>query len=273
MKKVLLIVTADWVIKPALEVGIETFLFPFKGYAVGFQKYYQINEMKTTNSFLYLNKCLTNQDIDELKVILNRLPSYIKGVCFSDLGLIPVLAKTNLIRILVSFHLIANHDSFNCYSNLVEAVLISPEITNAEAKIILNSQSNQAVGYGFGRLPLLYSRRQLLTNWAHHYNLKKTTNLKIKERNQSEFFEVIENKWGTVLYSSKFYHNLEFGFQYFNYILVNPWGLNQTTFRLLLKNWARGNYHCSSLNGMLTNCFTNQETIYRLPSKQESKNE
>ena len=51
-------------IEKVKEVGINTFLFPFKGYSLGFNNYFELDEIIEENSYLYINRNLDCDDID-----------------------------------------------------------------------------------------------------------------------------------------------------------------------------------------------------------------
>ena len=84
------------IIKKAKEVGITTFLFPISSFTVGFEKTYNLKDIKE-EAFLLINRNLTNSDVDNLKSLLKDLPNNIKGIVFEDLALINILKDSNLI--------------------------------------------------------------------------------------------------------------------------------------------------------------------------------
>ena len=131
LNNIFLIDNKDYIEK-AKEVGINTFLFPFKGYAFGFNNYFELDEINEENSYIYINRNLDCNDIDNLKEIFKNIKSNIKGVFFEDIGLIPVLENTNLERIIFSHHLTTNYESINNYLKYVDSVIISTDITEEE---------------------------------------------------------------------------------------------------------------------------------------------
>ena len=84
LNSILLIDNKEYIEK-AKEVGINTFLFPFKGYAFGFNNYFELSEINEENSYLYINRNLDCNDIDKLKVVFKNIKSNIKGVFFEDI--------------------------------------------------------------------------------------------------------------------------------------------------------------------------------------------
>ena len=57
LNNIFLIDNKDYIEK-AKEVGINTFLFPFKGYAFGFNNYFELDEINEENSYIYINRNL-----------------------------------------------------------------------------------------------------------------------------------------------------------------------------------------------------------------------
>ena len=82
------------------KVGVSTFLFPLKDYTVGFPNTFLITDIKEENSFIFINRILTSDEIDNLKLIINNLPNNIKGIMFDDLGILEIVKDLNIKKIL-----------------------------------------------------------------------------------------------------------------------------------------------------------------------------
>lgn len=268
--QVLLLIDNDDLIEKAKKVGISTFLFPVKGYSVGFKKTYDIFDVHE-NAFLYINRNLTNEDIDNLKIILKNLPNNIKGIVFEDLGLINVLKDTNLIKIYDSRHLNCSYSSVNTMLKYVDSVILSTDLTENEMKVIIENVSKKISLYTFGLNRIMYSRRTLLTNYAKEYNLEKEEEKNVLEKVTKQKFKVIENEFGTVFYPEKFYDGLRLFNYGAAYYVVNMAYLGEEDQDKLLINFENGNYSVEGINANTSSYFLDEETYYKLPPKEDGR--
>ena len=68
-----------------------TFLFPVKGFTVGFNHPFALEEIKEENAFIFVNRMLDHEGILAFQSLLQNLPSNIKGIVFDDIGVLEVL--------------------------------------------------------------------------------------------------------------------------------------------------------------------------------------
>ncbi len=255
-------------IKKAKEVGVTTFLFPVKDYTVGFLNTFDINDIKE-ESFLLINRNLTNDDIDNLKKILKKLPSNIKGIVFEDLGLINVLKDTNLIKIYNAKHLNCSTKSVLAMLKYVDSVILSTDLTEEEITNILNNTNKRCSIYAFGLNQIMYSRRTLLSNYAKEYNLDNNNNIEVLESISNQIFKVVENEYGTVFYPKKFYDATRL-FKNDNvlYYFVNLSFLDNDNCYKILDN----DFSLDGLDIETSSYNLDSETYYKLPPKEGDKN-
>ena len=269
---VLLIDNLD-IIKKAKEVGITTFLFPVTGFTVGYEITYDISDIKE-QAFILINRNLDNDDIDRLKIILKELPSNIKGVVFEDLGLINLLKETNLIKIYNAKHLNCSTNSVKEMLKFVDSVILSTDLTEKEITNIIDNTNRLSSVYAFGLNNIFYSRRTLLSNYAKEYNLEEKTNINILEDISKEYFKVIENEYGTVFYTGKYYNALRlFANDNIKYYFINLAYLDDDKKIMLLDNLKDNNYSLDNLNIKYSSYNLDKETYYKLPPKEGDKNE
>ena len=265
--KTVLLVSNKSFIKSAKEVGINTFLFPFKGYSVGFDCTFELDDIKEENSYLYINRALENKDINELKEIFKNVNNNIKGIYFEDLGLIPVLENTNLKKILFAHHLTTNYKSINYYLEYVDSLVISTDITEEEIKEILDNTNKPLGIFSFGMIPLMYSRRKLLSNFNEFYERDNKNSEVVLEPMTKEKFKFVENEFGTVCYLNKYYNNLNFRNDNVAFYLINPLDLSENDLGLVLDSFL--NDKELKLNDTnLTEGFLHKKTIAKLPPKE-----
>lgn len=258
MKNNIIIVTNDNIIKKAKEVGVTTFLFPFRNYCVGFDNYYSFEDIKEENSYLYINRILTNEDIDRLKELIKVLPSNIKGVFFQDIGIINILKDTSLKSILFSHHLTTNYESINNYLKYIDSVVLSTDITIDEMKDIIDKANKKVCIYKFGMVPIMYSRRTLVTNFKEFYKVDKSIDI-IKEPINNKHFKIVENEYGTVIYPYKYYFNNELNDKDLLFNIINPYNLTEEEVN---------NLFSEKMTMDIFPGFLHTKTIYKLPPKE-----
>ena len=268
--QILLLIDNDDLIKKAKKVGINTFLFPVRGYSVGLKNTYELEDIKE-EAFLYINRNLTNEDIDNLKTILTNLPTNIKGIVFEDLGLINVLKDTNLVKIYDSRHLNCSYLSVNAILDFVDSVILSTDVTEPEMEVIIENASKKISLYTFGLNLIMYSRRTLLTNYAKEYNLDKKEEKDVLEKVTNQKFKVVENEYGTVFYPEKFYDGLRLFNYGAAYYVVNMAYLGEEDQDKLLINFENGNYSVEGINANTSSYFLDEETYYKLPPKEDGR--
>ena len=238
------------------------FLFPLKGYCVGMSHEYAIQEIPK-GSYVYVNRLF---DSSLMNSFIELYPSILKcaqGIVFEDLGVLEVLKEKNshLKTILYATHAVCSLETTLAYLSYVDSVILSPDITLEEIKYISSQAKVGAVL--FGHLPLMYSRRQLVTNYARHFGVEKTNPFLIKEPIHNKEFLLVENEYGTVLYDNAVYNGYELLDCPCEYYLLNLEFTQIEHFSEWLKEFEAGQYPSTS------SFFLHQETIYRLPPKEE----
>ena len=260
------------IIKKAKEVGITTFLFPISSFTVGFEKTYNLKDIKE-EAFILINRNLDNDDIDRLKNILKELPHNIKGIIFEDLGLINILKPYNIIKIYDAKHLNCSTLSINSLLEYVDSVILSTDLTYKEMITIINQTNKKSSIYAFGLNNIFYSRRTLLSNYALEYKLPNKSIIDVTENTSKENFKVVENAYGTVFYSGKFYDALRlFREDSIKYYLVNLTYLDHNNALKLLNNFKEGDYSINNTSIPYSSYNLDKETYYKLPPKEGDKN-
>ncbi len=186
--------------------GIKNCVYPLSFFCVGIPKTFDVSDMKEENSYIYVNRVLDTKAIDELDIILHKLPSNIKGIIFDDIGLIEVLKDVNIQKILYLTHFNTNYESINIWFDYVDDIIVSTDITENEIDEIIAKAKKKISLFTFGLVPGMYSRRYLNTSYDKHYGLKEE-----KEKDlyiENEKFISIENDYGTVIYHYPYYNAL-----------------------------------------------------------------
>ena len=251
-KEKLVTVTNKDIIKDLRDKGY-TLLYPLKSFCVGYNIEFEITKI---DDFVLVNRILTNEDILKLKDLLHGNIN-IKGIVFDDLGVLEIIKDLNITKILMLNHLANSSKAINYYLDYVDSVMVSTDLANTEIKEILKNSHKPLVLYTFGPIPLMYSRRTLLTNYHKYHNLnnEKLIDAHIDEK----YFRIIENDYGTCFYTKKYFY-------YENYPK-----LDNILYYYFNPVFLEKNEILASLEGKVDNIDTfdfllQEKTIYKLKS-------
>ena len=187
-------------------LGINSFVYPLQDFCVGIPNTFLISSIKE-KGYIYINRILDNEGIDNLKVILANIPANIEGIIFDDLGILELVKDLKITKILYLSHFNTNLESIKIYLEYVDSVVVSPDITKDELEYIVGMLPNKLTVVVLGYLMAMYSRRLLLSNYQNYHKI--TVNNPLKISNNKEEFLVYENKYGTVFYHLPLYNGLE----------------------------------------------------------------
>ena len=251
--KILITINNKEDINKLKELGITKYVFPLKNYCVGIPNTFLVSEIEV-EGYLYINRILDNEGIDELKDILNNLPKNIIGIIFDDLGILELIKDKKIEKILYLSHFNSNILSVNLYLDLVDSVILSTDITKNEIEHIIKNVNKEISLFTFGYVGVMYSRRLLLDNYSKYYNIEKINPLVINNTNHK--FMVYENKFGTYFYHNKIFNGLELLNLNAKYYFINSVFLNIED----IENIVNGNID----NLDTDKGFLYTETIYKL---------
>lgn len=187
-----------------------TFLFPIEEFTVGYQKTFKVEELPE-NSYIFINRILDNEGILKLKELLKNVPKTIKGIMFDDIGVLQLLIENHieLESILFLNHMNCNYKSINAYLEYVNSAVVSPDITIEEIDEILENVNKPVVLYTFGYMNIMYSRRNLLSNYNRYFNESLPSTVMLEETSSKKQLKMVENKYGTVVYTNSPFNGLE----------------------------------------------------------------
>ncbi len=241
-----------------LKVKNLNFLFPIKDLCVGVNKTYTITEIKNRDAYLLINRILDRQALKILEELLNSDLSLIKGICFTDLGVINLVKKhkPHLELIYFGSHNTTNYQTINYYLEYCDSLLISTDITLPEINLILDKAIKPLVLPYFILPEVMYSRRYLLTNYQTYYNLPIKKEIELLEPISKEKFLVFENEYGSVFYNHNFLDYRKYKFHNILYYYINPYNLDNNTILDIIKG--------KEVSLITSEGFLNKETIYKL---------
>ena len=165
-----------------------------------------------------LNPIYHDEDIKKLDQFIERFKDKILYFMFSDLGVFELLDKHNIKEkgIYNSYTFVTTKEETKLYKKLgITNLVISKELTFSDIMSLINNKEEGTTLslFGYGYLPMFYSYRTLLTNFSNFYH-KKTKlntikNLTIKEEIRNEYYPIIEDSYGTVIYKDKIQSSFE----------------------------------------------------------------
>ena len=95
----------------------------------------------------------------------------------------------------------------NYYLEYVDSVVVSSDLSKEEIKLVVKNANKKVVVFAFGLKALMYSRRNLVTNYEKHFKIEENNILDASINNK--YFKFIESKEGTKVYAYPYYNALE----------------------------------------------------------------
>ena len=230
---------------------------------VGFNNTYDFDEIEN-ESFIFINRILDNESLDLLEKKLNDNRDKIKGIVYDDFGVLYLINKLKLNVITINYqnHFGTNYQSINENLKYNDSVVVSTDITKKEIEEILKKVEKEVCIFLFGLIPVMYSRRTLLTNFSKEFNIPTKNNVLIDEKISKNKFIMVENEFGTVGYQRNYYDGLELlNLENIKYFLVNPLFLSDKEQIQLISDIKNKKL---TLNIPNDKGFLYKETIYKL---------
>lgn len=256
--KLLVLVTTDALVEKIKEESNITFLFPITSFCVGFPKTFKVEELPL-NSYIFINRILDDNGIAEFKKLMDNLPQTIKGIVFDDIGILNILKDNkNIEKILYLNHMNCNFMSVACFLNYVDSVVVSTDITKDEVKDIIKITKKPLVIHLFGHINIMYSRRNLLSNYGAHFNESISPIETLEETNSKHKIKAVENSYGTVIYTNEPFNNLDLKDEEMLYGFINTIFLSDDEVVAIInsKDNMKDKYPYTYLS--------DEETIYKL---------
>ena len=154
---------------------------------------------------LSLNRIFHPRDLDYVNELISKYKNDNILFYIADLGALNLFIKNNIISKVIynPETMITNYLDMNEYYSLgVNACGISNEITINDLKKI--SEYNNNIYYQlFGKRLMFYSRRKLVSLYGEKSNNNyPKDNIYLRESTREDFFPIIENENGTLIYRS-----------------------------------------------------------------------
>lgn len=186
---------------------VDGIVLPLRGYAVESVYSYSLEEILSIvqntekEVFIKINKNLWNDDIEELKEILQTLDAYpIQGILFYDLAFLQIKKELQLNVPLVwaQTHMVNNYRTCDYYYDKgVEYALLGKEITLEEILEILEKSKISSIVEVVSKPSVAFSKRKLLTHYYQDMKKEKKSNLNILESVSNQSYQLQEDALGT----------------------------------------------------------------------------
>lgn len=237
-KKEILIVPND---KNLESYKCNSFILPLKGYSIGFDTYFDVDEINNFSSFynvsIIINKFLHKNSLETIKKELLKFSNNIKYFFIEDFSLLGYLPKENAV--LYPNHIISNYYSVNYLNELgFNNIIISNELTIEELKEIdRNTNSNLFYMY-LSKNNLMYSRRNLLTNYYENYEIEDRKNsILVNESVSNHELLIKEESDGTLVFNNKIFCASKYLNDLDNYnLIINFSNIKESDKKIIIDN-------------------------------------
>lgn len=182
-------------------------ILPLEGFSVESKCFFSMDEIKDIKEkyscmvFVKVNKNFMNEEIDDLKNVLQELNDCgIDGVFFYDLAVLELKNELNLQLPLIwnQTHMVNNYKTCDYYySKGVSYALVGKEITLEEIKEIVQNSKISVMVEVVSKPSVAFSKRKLITHYYQDLGKAKKNDMIIHERGTNQDYELFENKDGT----------------------------------------------------------------------------
>lgn len=240
------------------KIGINNFLFAVKNFSIGYNSF-KLEELENLacKKYLLINRIFNSEDCESFKSIISKL-SIFDGIIFEDIAVYNMLKNTDINLIWNQTHFATNYSSINHWLELVNSAIISNELTLEEVCNILDKSNKKLVLNIFGKNPIMYSRRTLLTNFNKNFKLEDNREMILSESITKNEFLAKETDKGTFILNNKHFNLIPF---------LNKFNENKIELYLIYPNGLNAEEINNYLNGKVDNTdagFMNKKTIYKL---------
>lgn len=222
--------------------NFNTFILPLDGYSIGFNVYYTIEEINELslkyNVYVMMNKFL-HKKIEEFRKIYNKFNSNIKFIV-EDIGLTDVIEKDRLV--LYENHILSNYKAINFLGSLdIKNVVINNDLTITELLEIQDKTNSNLYYFYVGKNSLMYSRRNLVSNYNKYYNLDNTNSYKLTEKVSKKVLDIYEEVDGSVVYFDKIFCASKYIDKLNMNLIINFTNIDSVSEKIILEEYNKAN--------------------------------
>lgn len=222
--------------------NFNTFILPLDWYSIGFNVYYTIDEINELslkyNVYVIMNKFL-HKKIEEFRKIYSKFNSNIKFIV-EDIGLTDVIEKDRLV--LYENHILSNYKAINFLGSLdIKNVVINNDLTITELLEIQDKTNSNLYYFYVGKNSLMYSRRNLVSNYNKYYNLDNTNSYKLTEKVSKKVLDIYEEVDGSVVYFDKIFCASKYIDKLNMNLIINFTNIDSVSEKIILEEYNKAN--------------------------------
>lgn len=190
------------------EYNTDSFILPLKDFSVGFDVYFSVDEINELSSIynvsIIINKFIHESDLEFIKKELLKLNN-IEYFFIEDFSLMNYIEAKKIV--LYPNHIISNYYSVNYLRELgFNNVVISNELTIDELIDISNNTESNLFYNLISKNNLMYSKRELLTNYYDNYDIDdRKDRIVVNETVSNHELIIKEEEKATTVFNNKIF--------------------------------------------------------------------
>lgn len=156
--------------------------------------------------FVSLNKLMHNNDLELLRIVMNKLKSKNVKILFYDMAVFNIAKELDMVDKLVIYqdHLNASILSNKFYYDLgIKGSFVTSDITYNELLEIKKNSGMLIMFMVYGYSPIFYSRRYLISNYLKYIKDNKKGNKYSIISDSGIEYPIDEEEYGTTIYTNK----------------------------------------------------------------------
>ena len=218
--------------------NFNSFILPLKDYSIGYDVYFDIDEINKLSEkytiYVIMNKFL-HMNIYKFKELYPKFNSNIKFIV-EDIGLTSIIDKDRLV--LYENHILSNYKAINYLESIdIKNVVINNDLTIKELKEIIKNTTSNIYYFYTCKNVIMYSRRNLVSNYNKYFNLDDTDNYLLNEHVSHKELEIKEEKDGSIVR----YHSIFCASKYLDELnnfklIVDLSSIDETNSEMILAN-------------------------------------
>ncbi len=222
--------------------NFNTFILPLDGYSIGFNVYYDVDEINNLslkyNIYVIMNKFL-HRNIEKFRKIYKNFNKNIKFIV-EDIGLTDIIDRERLV--LYENHILSNYKAINFLDSIgIKNVVINNDLTISELLEIQEKTNSNIYYFYIGKNSLMYSRRNLVSNYNKYYNLDNTKEYKLVEKVSKKILDIYEEEDGSVVYFDKIFCASKYIDMLNMNLIINFTNIDSVSEKIILEEYDKTN--------------------------------
>ena len=225
--------------------NFKSFILPLHHYSIGYNVYFDIDEINELSEkyeiYVMMNKFLHMKIYDFEKLY----PKFNKNIKFivEDIGLVNIIDKDRLV--LYENHILSNYVAINYLNSLdIKNVVINNDLTVSELKEIISKCTSNIFYHYVAKNSLMYSRRNLVSNYNKYYGLDDIDHYDIKEKVSGKVLEIKEESDGSIVRFNKIFCASKYlkDINKLN-LIIDLTDIDEETTKVIIENYNKENLY------------------------------